>query len=145
MTSSDDACRVRALPLDEPSALGGLVTLWCFPDRGRGGGADTVMNGDGADHLFAHPAHAFIAERLATGQVRQAWQLANQYSYMSSQSVWRLMTEALKQLVPHGVRDGVGPLLRGGRAASFETLTERTVPPWFTDEVAGVMSCGGAR
>ncbi|ETW95077.1 MAG: hypothetical protein ETSY1_32110, partial [Candidatus Entotheonella factor] len=93
-----------------------------------------VMDGNGADHLFAYPSYSFIAERLATGQVRQAWHLANQYSYMSSQSAWRMMTEAFKQLVPHSVRDGIGPLLRGGRAASFETLTERSIPPWFTDD-----------
>ncbi len=120
--------------LDEPSAIGARWnTFDVLAQIAADSGADTVMSGDGADHQFSHAPQSFVADLLAAGKVRDAWRLANRYSYTSSQSALRIMGVAAKQLVPPRLRDGIGPLMRGGRAP-FETLTDRTVPPWLTDD-----------
>jgi asparagine synthase (glutamine-hydrolysing) len=120
--------------LDEPSAVGARWNTFAVLARAAAeAGADTVMSGDGADHLFAHAPRSFVTELLGAGKVRQAWQLATRYSYTYGLSARRIMTEALQQFVPHRLRDGVGPLVRGGRTR-FETVTERTIPPWFTED-----------
>ena len=120
--------------LDEPSAVGARWnTFALLAQTAAEAGADTVMSGDGADHQFSHAPQSFVADLLAEGKVRQAWRLANEYSFTSSQSALRIMGVAAKQLVPPSLRDGIGPLLRHGRAP-FETLTDRTVPPWLTDD-----------
>jgi asparagine synthase (glutamine-hydrolysing) len=120
--------------LDEPSAIGARWNTFAVLARTAAeAGADTVMSGDGADHLFAHAPRSFVTELLGAGKLRQAWQLATRYSYMYGLSARRIMTEALQQFVPHRLRDGVGPLIRGGRTR-FEAVTERSIPPWFTED-----------
>lgn len=120
--------------LDEPSVLGVRWNTFSVLARTAAeAGADIVMSGDGADHLFAHAPHSFVTELLGEGRIREAWQMANRCSYAYSQSAPRIMSEALKPFVPRRVRDGVGPFVRRGRT-SFEALTERTIPPWFTED-----------
>jgi asparagine synthase (glutamine-hydrolysing) len=121
--------------LDEPSPpLGAqFKRIEALAQTAANAGVDTLMRGDGADHLFAPPAHSFIADLLNKGRVRQALKLATEHSRFSSQSPWRISIDALKLLLPLSVRDGISPLLKGGRK-NFEDLSERTIPPWFTDE-----------
>jgi asparagine synthase (glutamine-hydrolysing) len=124
----------RIPPLDEPWPMGArLKVVEELVRTGHDAGADTIMTGDGADHLFAQSCDYLLAEHLSKGRVRQAWRLARQWGYDTSQSPWHLYFDALKLVVPLRVRDGMGPLLKGGRTA-FEELTARTIPPWFTDE-----------
>lgn len=118
--------------LDEPSVIGSRWNTFALMTRmAAEAGADTIMGGDGADHQFSHAPHSFVAELLGRGQIRQAWRLANRYSYSSSQSALRIVGVAARQLVPPRLRDGLRPLLDGGRVP-FEQLTDRTVPPWLT-------------
>jgi asparagine synthase (glutamine-hydrolysing) len=120
--------------LDEPSVL--AVRLNTFSVLARAAaeaGADTLMSGDGADHLFAHGPSSHVTECLLRGRVRQAWQTATRYSYAYSMSAPRIMIDALRPFLPVRLRDGVGPWLRGGRT-SFDRLSERTIPPWLTED-----------
>jgi asparagine synthase (glutamine-hydrolysing) len=125
----------RIPALDEPSPLLGarFKLNEVLVQTAANAGVDTVMTGDGADHLFVQLPHSSIADLLSKGRARQALRLASQHSNFSSQSPWRICVEALKLLLPLSVRDGFGPLLRGGRT-DFEDLSERTIPPWFADE-----------
>jgi asparagine synthase (glutamine-hydrolysing) len=122
--------------LDEPSPQ---VHRWpsmaALARVAAAAGADTLLSGDGADHLFAHPASTFIAERLSQGHWREAWRLATAYSLVSGQSARRLVAEALTPRWPFGLRDGLGPFVRGWRTP-FESLNDRTLPPWVTAEAS---------
>ncbi|HUN96645.1 MAG TPA: asparagine synthase-related protein [Bradyrhizobium sp.] len=124
----------RLSVLDEPSVTGARWHSFAVLARAAAeAGADTLMGGDGADHLFAHAPRSYVCELLSIGKVRQAWRLANHYSYTYGLSARQIMTEAMQQFVPRRLRDGLGPFLRGGRTR-FDTVTERTIPPWFTED-----------
>jgi asparagine synthase (glutamine-hydrolysing) len=128
-----DACE-RLSVLDEPSVIGARWNTFAVLARTAAeAGADTIMSGDGADHLFAHAPWTHVTELLRTGRVRQAWRLANHYSYTHGMSTRRIMTEAAQQFVSPRLRDGVRTLLRGGRTP-FDAVTERSIPPWFTED-----------
>ena len=73
--------------LDEPSPpLGAqFKRIEVLAQTAANAGVDTIMRGDGADHLFARPPHCFIADLLSEGRVRQAFELATQYGRFSSQ------------------------------------------------------------
>jgi asparagine synthase (glutamine-hydrolysing) len=126
----------QRLPLlDEPSPLLGarfrLNEL--IAQTAAKFGVDTVMTGEGADNLFAEVPPSSMADLLGKGRVSEALRLASEYSHAYSQSPWSIFVEGLKLFLPHSLRDGIVPFLRGGRS-NFLDLTERTIPPWFTDE-----------
>jgi len=113
----DFADHQRVPLLDEPSPLlGARFKLYeSLAQTAANAGVDTVMTGDGADHLFGQLPHTVIADLMSRGQVRQALQLVSQYSHFSSQSPWRIFGDALSLLLPPRLRDGIRPFLKGGR------------------------------
>ena len=128
-----DACDRLPL-LDEPSALVARWNSFAVLSRAAAeAGADTVMSGDGADassrlrRIRLWPSSSPRARCARHGN----WPPTTVTH--TGRSARRIMTDALKQFVPSGIRDGIGPLVRHGRV-TFETLTERTIPPWFTDD-----------
>lgn len=124
----------RIPPLDEPWPMGArLKVVEELVQTGNNAGADTIMTGDGADHLFFQSSDYLLAEHLRSGRMRAAWRLARQWGYDSSQSPSGIYFDALRMVLPLWLRDGVGPLLKGGRSP-FEKLSARTIPPWFTRE-----------
>ncbi len=131
----DFADHQRVPLLDEPSPLlGARFKLYeSLAQTAANAGVDIVMTGDGADHLFGQLPHSVIADFVSKGQVRQALQLVRLYSHFSSQSPWRIAGDALSLLLPPRLRDGIGPFFKGGRT-DFADLTERTIPPWFTNK-----------
>ena len=120
--------------LDEPSVFGAHWNAFAVLARAAAEvGADVLMTGDGADALFFHAPWSFVSQLISAGKVSQAWRLANGYSYRYGMSTRRIMTEALRQLLPYLLRDGIGALARGGRTR-FEHTTERTIPVWFAED-----------
>jgi asparagine synthase (glutamine-hydrolysing) len=124
----------RLPPLDEPSVCGARWNTFAVLARAAAeAGADTLLSGDGGDALFSNAPSSHVVELLSMGQLRRAWRLACRYSYTSGTSAHRILIEALRLFVPRRVRDGVGPLLHGGRT-SFEAMTERAIPSWLTED-----------
>ncbi|NEO99108.1 MAG: hypothetical protein F6K58_10580 [Symploca sp. SIO2E9] len=117
--------------LDEPSSL---IAEWSsvavVAKIAARAGADSVMTGRGADHLFVHSPKSLIADLLMKGKVSQALQMVEQYSYFNSSSALGIMVSALGLLIQQNVMEA---LVRGGQT-SYETMTLRTVPPWLTKD-----------
>lgn len=93
-------------------------------------GVDTILSGEGSDQLFDMALLYLITDLLAKRDLRRAWAMARQFGYAQRESPWRILKNAARLLLPVRARDGIGPLLAGGRAP-FENQTERTLPPWF--------------
>jgi asparagine synthase (glutamine-hydrolysing) len=119
-------------PLDEPCTMGPRWHTFAVLARTAAeAGADVVLSGDGADGLFTIVPRFYVAELLRKGRCQDAWRWATRYSYAYGLSAGRIMTEALQDFLPRRLRDGLSAVLRGGRT-EFDTLTERSVPPWLT-------------
>lgn len=122
-------------PLDEPCTLGPRRNTFAVLARTAGeAGADVLLSGDGADGLFGVVPKSYVAQLLRAGRLQEAWRWAKRYSYAYGLSAGRIMTEAAREFLPARMRDRIDMLMRG-KQVEFDTLTERTVPPWLTDRV----------
>jgi asparagine synthase (glutamine-hydrolysing) len=122
----------RIPPLDEPSPMSvDFRSVEALAAVAHQSGADTILAGDGADHLFSHTSALLAAELLRKGRICQAVRLAQEHASATTGSSWAIVQEALQLVVPVRLRNGIGSLLKSGRAP-FPTMTHLQVPPWFT-------------
>lgn len=98
-------------------------------------GAQTVLTGQGADELLdMGPYH--LTDRLRRGRLLQAWLEAGKSARAENCGVWPILYPfGVSNLLPLSIRDGVGPLLRGGRAGWMD-MGESTIPPWIRPKYA---------
>jgi asparagine synthase (glutamine-hydrolysing) len=132
-----DYDNMDAMPLlDEPCALAPRRNTFAVLARTAAeAGADVLLSGDGADGLFGIVPRYYVAELLRNGRWQEAWRWAKRYSYAYGLSAGRIMAEAAREFLPARMRDGIS-VVRRGKRAEFDTLTERMVPPWLTDRFA---------
>lgn len=110
-------------PLDEPAA--GVVFFRqddVLAAAAQRAGADTILSGDGADHLFAHPAAIQAAELMRKGRLRKALRLLEAHAAETSRSTSDMMRSAFRNLLP---------FLRRPRRPPFGELRDGDVPPWL--------------
>jgi asparagine synthase (glutamine-hydrolysing) len=102
-------------PLDEPSTGVTYVRqARVLADVARDAGADTILGGHGADHLFAVPRSILAAELMRKGRVVHAIRLIQNYAAATANSSWTMLAGAFRFLLPR----------------------RREVPPWFTRDYA---------
>ncbi|HYC61977.1 MAG TPA: asparagine synthase-related protein [Thermoanaerobaculia bacterium] len=117
---SDDILRWDAIddvpPLDEPSTgIAFYRQSTALADLARDAGADTILGGDGADHLFAHSPAILAAELLRGGHVLRALHLMREHAAATTGSAWLHLRETI---------------------AYVASPTRLRVPPWFTRDYA---------
>lgn len=99
-------------------------------DTAAAAGCDTILTGNGADEVL-DAAPYYLADLVRAGHVRQAWSEASIWAKAHHKSPWSLLGPfGLEPLLPAWASAGIGPLLRGGRAA-WKEQNEVTIPPWL--------------
>ncbi len=121
-------------PLDEPAPMAVDVRSTTeLVETARRAGADTILAGDGADHLFAMPAAARVAELFRSGRVGEGLRLSRQVAVADADHAWSIVRAALGLLLPLRVPAGLGTGF-GSAPVSFEAMTHVHPPPWLSQE-----------
>lgn len=99
-------------------------------DTAATAGCRTILTGNGADEVL-DAAPFYLADLVRRGRVLQAWSEAAIWAKAHQKSPWDLLGPyGLKPLLPTWASAGLGPLLRGGRAA-WKAQNEVTIAPWL--------------
>jgi asparagine synthase (glutamine-hydrolysing) len=93
-------------------------------------GVATVLTGQGADELLdMGPYH--LTDLLRRGRLISAWRKACAAAHGENCGVWPILYPfGVQNLLPIWMRDGFGPILRGGYA-DWLHMGEYTIPPWI--------------
>jgi asparagine synthase (glutamine-hydrolysing) len=115
--------------LDEPApAIARFALMGALVNAAQVARADTVLSGDGADHLFARDPGSLIEDRLRAGELDEAWTLITRISYASSQSALRIAADVVRSMA-------AAPLaalkLGHARRVPFERMKGADLPPWL--------------
>jgi asparagine synthase (glutamine-hydrolysing) len=99
-------------------------------EEARRAGVSTVLTGQGADELLdLGPYH--LTDLLRRGRLLSAWREACRVAHAENCGVWPILFPfGVQNLLPMGLRDGLGPVFRGGYA-DWMHMGEFTVPPWI--------------
>ncbi len=90
-------------------------------------GADRMLTGLGAE-VAAEGNQLALADLVRRGRWLTAWREARLWAQARNEGPLSVLAQdALAPLVPPCLRDGIGPLLRGGRS---RRLGRFTIPPW---------------
>lgn len=120
--------------IDEPAP--GIIhhkMQTALSELGRQAGADTILTGDGADHLFAHPPQFMAAELLRKWEVRRALNLVRAHAAAGSKSTWEMLTHSINYALPPSLRGAFTGVFGAGRG-SFRQMDFLLPPPWFTED-----------
>jgi asparagine synthase (glutamine-hydrolysing) len=104
-------------------------------EAARRAGVDSVLTGQGADELLdMGPYH--LTDLLRRGRLLRAWREASRAAGAENCGVWPLLYPfGVRNLLPMCARDGLGPLLRGGRS-DWLHMGDFTLPPWVRPDYA---------
>jgi asparagine synthase (glutamine-hydrolysing) len=127
---SDEFLRWDALdelpPLDEPAAcIAFYRQSIALADVARNAGADTIMGGDGADHLFSHPPSTLATELIRKGHVLRALHVIRGHAAATTGSSWHSLRDALRAVLP-----------QRSRRRAFRDMRFTDVPPWIARDYA---------
>jgi asparagine synthase (glutamine-hydrolysing) len=114
-------------PLDEPgTGIAFHRQSTALADLARDAGADTILGGDGADHLFAHPPSVLAAELLRKGRFAHALRVIREHAAATTSSSWTHLRETLRAVLP----------TPRSRHRALASMRFTDVPAWFTRDYA---------
>jgi asparagine synthase (glutamine-hydrolysing) len=100
------------------------------------GDALVLLTGLGAE-ISLEPSLVYLADLLRRGRVRRVLAEARQWAYGRSIPLWTVLGQwVLRPCLPSWLRDGLGPLFRGGYSKAFPQTGLFSVPPWVRKSFA---------